>query len=234
MKLEKLKESPSQKFLFVITISTFIPFIILTIVFITNEIELISSTGYGLLDFELSWNPDRVQRIFSAWGHVVMQHQIFIHYIDYIYIIFYSLFGAEFVLIISRKLEGRLQKFGLYLIFATIIAGIFDSFENINLLLMLNDISLLTPITPFFASLCAVLKIGFIIISLSFIYITNFLFIFKKISIKKEYQYIALLVGAIIIFGLISLWNLFIAISIGVTFLIMLLFIIHFNSKNPN
>jgi hypothetical protein len=234
MKLEKLKEFPRDNVLLLLTILTFIPFFILTIIFIINEFSLITSTSYGVLDFELAWKPEMINKIFTAWGPVQMENQIIIHYLDYIYPPIYALFGAEYILIISRKLEGKTQKLGLYITFSTIIAGVFDALENINLLLMLNEEAFINSTSPFFASFCAVIKIGFLIISLCYFYIALILLILKKEAVKKEYQYIVLFGGAILICGLLSLWNLFLSLYIGVIYFFMLLVIINFNSKNNN
>ena len=234
MNLEKLKEVPKQQHLILITILTSIPFFILTIMFIINEFRLISSTGYGILDFELAWTPGRAQLILSAWGQVEIQNQIIMHYIDYLYILFYGLFGAELILIASRRIDGKIQKLGLYFTFTPMIAGIFDALENINLLLMLNDITFINSGSPFFASSCAVIKIGFIILSLCFIYIAMLCSILKKPTIKNIKGFLTLGIVPIIICGLFALWNPFLALYFITIYLILLYFIINFNSKDNN
>jgi len=66
MFLEKWKESPKDRTLYLITLLTFIPFLTLTIVFCLNELRL-ASTGFGVLDLELAWTPDMINTIFAAW-----------------------------------------------------------------------------------------------------------------------------------------------------------------------
>ena len=234
MNLEKLKEVPKHQHLILITILTSIPFFILTIMFIINEFRLISSTGYGILDFELAWTPGRAQQILIAWGQVEIQNQIIMHYIDYLYILFYGLFGAELILIASRRIEGKIQKLGLYFTFTPIIAGIFDALENINLILMLNDKTFINSGSPFFASSCAVIKIGFIILSLCFFYIAMLCSILKKLTIKNITGFFTLGIVPIIICGLFILWNPFLALYFITIYLILLYFIKNFNSKDNN
>jgi len=61
----KLKAFQESRNLFHSILITFFPFTFLTIFFIYNEIILIFSIGYGVLDFELAWTPIMINRIFT-------------------------------------------------------------------------------------------------------------------------------------------------------------------------
>lgn len=171
MFLGKLKEFPKDKTLILITIITFVPFILVTIlVFCINEYRLETTTGYGVLNFELAWTPEMINKIFTAWGPDEMKRQALVTYIDYLYIPFYGLFGAECILLASRKkLTGSIQKAGLFITLTPLAAGMFDAVENVNLLLMLSDETYARSFCPFFASLCATFKISFLVAGGSFL-----------------------------------------------------------------
>ena len=49
--------------LITLTVVAFIPFILITVIFIVNEYSLETETGYGLLDFELAWTPETVAHL---------------------------------------------------------------------------------------------------------------------------------------------------------------------------
>jgi len=215
MFLEKLKEFPKIKTLIIATALTFIPFILITISFIINELALESTSGYGILDLELAWTPDSINEIFTAWGTDIIKRQIFMHYLDYVYLCIYALFGVQCVLITSRYLNGNLQDLGIKFSIIFVLAGIFDALENINLLLMLTNQAFISPLSPFFASLCAIIKISFLVAGLSFLFIAVNILLFKKLRISDKFRYISLIVGGIIFFWLISLWNIFLSFFVG-------------------
>jgi len=111
---------------------------------------------------------------------------------------------------------------GLLLSLSTIIAGIFDAVENVNLLLMLNDTAYISTLSPFFASLCASFKIGFLGAGLGFLYILFMILIFRRINIQKFYLYLAFIGGGLLNFWLLSIWSLYISVLIGVIYFVML------------
>ncbi len=226
MFLEKLKGFPKYKTLLIATLISSIPFIVLTLVFILNELRLMHVVGFGVLDFELAWTPDVIATIFSNWGALEMQQQTLITYIDYIFILAYVMFGAECVLIVSRKLEGKLQEIGLILTFAFLLAGIFDAVENINLLIMLNNAGSFEAYNPFFASLCASFKIGSLGAGMGFLYIASMTLILKKYTNSNLVLYSVLIGGGMIVIGLSLLWNIFISVLIGAIYFVMLFLLI--------
>lgn len=173
MLLEKLKEFPKDKTLILATAITFFPFIWITVmVFCVNEYRLETTTGYGVLNFELAWTPEMINKIFTAWGPDEMKRQAFVTYVDYLYIPCYGLFIAECVLLVSRKLlEGRLQKVGLFMVLTPFIAGFFDSVENVNLLLMLSDEAYIHSACPYIASTFATFKIIFFASGIAFFFL---------------------------------------------------------------
>ena len=222
MNLTKLKEVPRTKTLGIVLLITSIPFLIITLIYCINELRLLQATGYGVLNFELAWTPEMMQSIFGAWGASEMQQQAFLTYLDFVYIISYGFFGAECLLLISRKLEGKLQEIGILMALTFFIAGIFDALENINLLIMLDNPTSFWVYHPLLASLCASFKIGFLGAGLGFLFIASIVIIGRKLSLSTFYLYLILIGGGLILFGLFIFWNLFVCLLIGTIYFVML------------
>ena len=181
MFVEKLKEFPKQKVLAIITILSFIAFLILTLIMQSIESELKSSTGYGVLEFEFAWTPEVIREIFNAWGSAGKKKEATAIYLDFLYIPSYGLFIAGCILLVTRKLEGKLQNFGLYITITPIIAGVFDVIENINLLLMIENDAYIETGSPFIASLCASIKFGLLFLGICFFIIALIALVINKI-----------------------------------------------------
>ncbi len=183
MILEKLKDFPKEQTLKIATLITTIPFVIITLVFVFNEIKLETLTSHGVLDFELAWSTGQILKIFLSWGPFEMETQAFITWVDYIYIPVYGLWGALCILLVSRKLDGKLQDLGIAMMFTPMIAGIFDSIENANLLLMATNPITIFSNSPFLASLFATFKIGFLAAGITFLVLTSLYLIIRR---KRE------------------------------------------------
>lgn len=181
MILEKLIAVPKNKVVLLITIGTFILALLISqCIMAPIEAELKGSTGYGVIEFELAWTSEQINRIFKAWGSEGKKKEIFVTYVDFLFIPCYSLFMAGCILMVTRILEGKLQEIGLYMTITPFIAGIFDVIENINLLLMLTNESFIWSLSPFIASLCATIKFSLIFIAIGFFVIALIIIVIKK------------------------------------------------------
>ena len=224
MFLEKLKEFPRTRSLVIATAIFFIPFILITVFFIINEHRLKTTTGYGVLNFELARTPENINKIFTAWGPNEIKRQTAVTYLDYLFIFFYALFGTGLILIISRKLKGKLRNLGLITAPSFIIAGLFDALENINLLWVLNNKNYTSPAIPLFAFLFATFKIIFLTIGLTFIFITVIYLIVKKMKMTQIHLYISHIGGGLFILyflSLVSLWNHYLVFWVVTVYIIM-------------
>ena len=183
MPLKKLLDVPRNKLLGLITIiAGFLFFLLTFLVFTPIESDLKGSTGYGVMEFEFAWTSENINKIFTAWGQSGINKQIFATWIDFLYILCYGFFFAGLILLITRKLEGKSQEIGLYMTLLPFIAGIFDTIENINLLLMLTNESFIWSASPFIASLCASIKFGLLILALIFFIISLILVLIRRIK----------------------------------------------------
>ena len=109
MILDHLKEKPKNKLLIIITLIAFVIFISLTLTFslITSGMSIFEQ--YGVLNFEFAWTAEQINIIFAAWGNQGMLIQTMAVYLDFLYIVGYSFFIFGVLLIVARKLEGKIQ-----------------------------------------------------------------------------------------------------------------------------
>ncbi|MHA1276992.1 MAG: hypothetical protein ACTSQI_04200 [Candidatus Helarchaeota archaeon] len=222
--MDQSKATPQTKSLFITTIIAFIPFIIISLLFIMNELRLEATTGYGLLDLELAWTPNKINTIFTAWGPLEIQRQISMHYLDLVYAFCYGFFGAVCILLISRKLNDRFRTIGTYLSLSTVIAGIFDELENVNLLIMLRQASSPENIYPFLASIFSTLKIAFIGVGLCSLYILFAHWIVQEYKSLANHLNLLLIFGPFIIW-MMAVWSIYIALQTSLIYLIVVLVI---------
>ncbi|MBD3212842.1 MAG: hypothetical protein GF311_09560 [Candidatus Lokiarchaeota archaeon] len=169
MFLDKLKEFPRTRYLLIITVGAFIVFILINQLIFVPLSKLVST--YNVLDFEFAWTTDRIAVIFSSWGTVGIEAQTLGVYWDFLYIFGYGFFISGCILFVSRNLNGKIQKIGLYTTILPLIAGIFDLIENINLLIMLQNPANFSPIVPFIASITALIKFSLLILGIGFFFI---------------------------------------------------------------
>lgn len=183
MFLEKLKNTPKNFIILIITIIAFLIFILIN-QFVFAPLAK-SVPTYGILDFEFAWVPERIQIIFTAWGSDGMHLQILGVYWDLLYIIGYSLFIFGCIVLVSRRLTGKLQNVGLIISLTPLLAGIFDLIENLNLLIMLNNPSNFPLFTPLITSISASIKFGLLFIGIIFFFIALVIVIIMLIRKKS-------------------------------------------------
>jgi hypothetical protein len=186
---ERIKRFPKNSTVALAAIVSSIPFGFLTLFFVFNEQALRASSQYGVLEFELAWTPRMVDKIFAAWGPANVQHQIYVHHVDNLYLLSYGLFGLLCVLLLARGLEGRLQKVGFWFVLAPVLAAIFDAMENVFLLSMLTRGAPGGRSDPALASLCATFKIAFLGATIGFILVAGVRLLAKKYRVREAYYF---------------------------------------------
>jgi len=184
MFLEKLKEFPKGLFVSIVTIIGFLIFILITTLIFSPINQTVPT--YGILDFEFAWVPEQVLTIFAAWGASGMAAETLAIYWDFLYIVGYGSFIFGAILLVTRRLEGKLQTIGLWMTLTPIIAGIFDVIENINLLVMLDKAPSFSSFVPLIASLTALIKFGVLILGIAFFFVALIMVIIKLIRRRHE------------------------------------------------
>ncbi len=212
---EKIREVPSDGIVALAALLSFIPFFFLTIFFVINERALMASSGYGVLDFELVWTRNTAQMILRAWGLSRVRYEIFAHRVDNLYLVVYALFAGLFILLIARRLKGRLQEVGFFFILAPVLAAIFDAMENVFLFSMMKQRTQMGRASPALASLCATFKIAFLGATISFVFIAGILLLIRRPKVSLTYYYLVLLAAGIATILLLVLWKPYLGIVIG-------------------
>ncbi|MHA1129806.1 MAG: hypothetical protein ACTSRC_10985 [Candidatus Helarchaeota archaeon] len=170
----------SDKSLKIVTIVALIGFAILTIIFQIQDVQLTAASGYGILDLEFAFNQSTATTILAAWGPTLSPTVILGTYLDFLYIVSYSVLIMGVALLLIRKLEDRLQTVGMIISISGFIAGVFDVVENINLINMLNNPASFSSFVPTLASICASIKFFLIFAALGFALIALLVMLLKR------------------------------------------------------
>ncbi|MFH1149992.1 MAG: hypothetical protein V1748_05935 [Actinomycetota bacterium] len=222
---DTIRYVPGDGALALMSLVSSVPFVFLTIFFIVNEHALKAATGYGVLDFELAWTPRMMQRIFAAWGPVEMRYQAFATRVDYFYLAAYGLFGALLMLLVARRLKGRLQGIGFFMALTPILAAAFDSVENVFLLSALNRPFDLRAADTSLASLCSTFKIVFIIGFLGFLFAAVLLLLLGRLGVRGAWLYPPLVAAGIFVVWLLSGWKLYLGLVCATVYFAIVLLV---------
>ncbi|MHA2225461.1 MAG: hypothetical protein ACXAC8_09675 [Candidatus Hodarchaeales archaeon] len=162
--IKRLEKIPSQKFTVLLTFISAI--LTITIFLLMNPVETaLKTTGpWGVIDLEFAWTVNQVKTIFQAWGSVLIAQEMYVTFLDYGFLITYSTLFAGITLLISRRLNNRMQSIGLIVTIIPFVAALFDAIENLNLILMLSSPTNFPTFAPFLTSLFAVLKFGMLFV----------------------------------------------------------------------
>ena len=179
--IRKLEKTPQQNIVIILTGVAAIATIIFFLLMHPTEMELKSVSPYGILELEFAWTEAKVTKIFSTWGSELIVHELNVTFIDYGFLLAYSTFFAGFTLLIPRKLlSGQIQIVGFYMTLIPFIAALFDSIENLNLILMLSSPSNFPMFSPFFASIFATLKFSLLIIVIIFWVVIDIWYLYQR------------------------------------------------------
>ncbi|MFX1420564.1 MAG: hypothetical protein ACFE9N_16830 [Promethearchaeota archaeon] len=182
MFLKKFKDIPTNNLVYIITL---VGLIIVLLVYIIIFIPIETSVPiYGIIDYEFAWTQDKVELIFLTWGFEGMTKQTIAIYWDFLFIFGYVSLSFGLILIVLRRLDGKIQTIGLYFTLISFLTGIFDIIENINLLIMLNAPMSISTFNPFIASLSALIKFCCLFGAVSYFLIALFFIIFNKVRKK--------------------------------------------------
>ena len=183
MNIEKWKETPKTWVILLITCIGLTIFLLINqLIFTSLPIEVPS---YGILDFEFAWTASQISLIFTAWGSEGMTLHATGIYWDFLYILGYGSLIAGLIFIISRKLSGKMQFIGFYMVFTPFLAGIFDCIENFLLLFMLNNPSGFSTVIPLVTGVMATIKFSLLIIGILFFLLALLILLVTWIKSRK-------------------------------------------------
>ena len=125
----------------------------------------------GIVSLELASTPSQSKDIIKEWrNNELIGNAKTNVWIDFLFIPFYSLLFYTLCGSISVRTTGQVAKIGVMLAFGSLIAGLFDVFENLLMMLSLNGISnyLVVILTSFFAAA------KFTLLALALLYVIPF------------------------------------------------------------
>jgi hypothetical protein len=182
--LDKFKEFPKSRILYVLTVAGFL-IVLLVEIFVFIPIESRVST-YGILDYEFAWNATNVLSIFSTWGPDGINNQITAIYWDFLFIIGYVSLAFSLIILVFQKSNEQIQIIGKYIPITPILTGIFDIIENVLLLTMATNPSSVMDSNAILASLSASIKFGLLFVGIIYFAVALILIIFNKLTKRKE------------------------------------------------
>ncbi|HVE70149.1 MAG TPA: hypothetical protein VNI54_02185 [Thermoanaerobaculia bacterium] len=96
-----------------------------------------AGTPGAIVDLELAWTKTAAQSVIAKWANVLHVARRSI-YVDFVFIVFYSLLLRMVCAAASQHLNGGWQRAGELLAWGMLVAGVLDVIENIGMLMMLN------------------------------------------------------------------------------------------------
>jgi len=178
MFLDKFKETPKDKTLYIMVVGGLI-IVLLIQILVFMPIEASVST-YGILAFEFAWTQEKVEQIFSVWGMRGISLETSAIYWDFLYIVGYVSIAFGLIILVLRRAEDKLQKLGIFITITPFLTGIFDIIENINLLIMTDSPHSVSTINAFTASVSATIKFISLFTAIIYFVIALILVIIKK------------------------------------------------------
>jgi hypothetical protein len=140
----------------------------------------------GIVSLELAKTPKQASEIINLWNYLdpppnLIKHAITNTYIDFAFIIFYSLFLYSYCFFISTKQKHWAATISRTLAITALTAGLCDVFENYCMLQMLQQ-----PVTSTYAFLSWLFALTkFILLAATVLWsLLNLHVVFRKIKMK--------------------------------------------------
>jgi hypothetical protein len=166
--IDKFKEFPKSRISYILAAVGFL-IVLLVEIFVFLPIEsTVSTSGYGILDYEFSWSASQVLAIFAAWGPSGVTNQITAIYWDFLFIVGYVILAFSLISLVFQRSNETIQTIGKYVPITPFVTGVFDIIENVYLLIMATTPSSIIDTNAILASLSATLKFGFLIVGIIF------------------------------------------------------------------
>jgi hypothetical protein len=147
-------------------------FVTLAMLFILNQVGeplVTPEAPYGIVSFEIAGTWPVADRILFSWDLDARLHAAFSLGLDYLFMLVYSCTLALSSLWAGdrlRKLHWPLAGFGVPLAWGSWLAALFDSLENLALILLLFGQK--ATVLPAVAALCAYLKFALILLGMAY------------------------------------------------------------------
>ena len=139
-----------------------------------------TTSPHGILDFEFAKTSQRAFYILQDWGITGQKYAAFSLGIDYLFLVFYTLFFMISVYKVAENNHFLVGKLALPFSLLFLTAGIYDALENYFLLSIIVEKA--SSQTPLYAYISAASKFVSIAIGLAFLTAALLWKVLKKLS----------------------------------------------------
>jgi hypothetical protein len=168
--LERLETWPSKKHVVRITVTALCAFLVFYILMQMASQPLRDDSPYDTIDLEFAWDSDRMDTILEDWGDELIDHEIQVTYLDFGFLAAYGTLLAGLSLLVARSVKReRLGGIGLWAVIVSYASAVFDTMENILILMVLYSPDSYPTWIPFLISICASVKFTFVICAIAYI-----------------------------------------------------------------
>ncbi len=142
------------------------------------------ATPNGIIDLEFAYNASKASTVIKAWEGIGPVDNRFIAimntWLDFIFLVFYSLFLYQACKLLSGFFDGFLLNTGNFLAKGSLAAGVLDILENTGMLISLyghisNGVALLTTVF-------SIIKWTLALAALMYILFTGSLLLYHKLK----------------------------------------------------
>ena len=144
-----------------------------------------SETKLGILNLEFAYDNDHAAKILNAWQpdekiNIARKNT----YIDFVFLLFYSIFLFYSCKYLSKNFTGNLRMFGVFLSKASLIAGGLDILENSGMLITLSGNP--SGIILLATAICATIKWLLALLAILYVVFVSPYALFLSIKNKPE------------------------------------------------
>lgn len=144
--------------------------------------------GTGMLDMQFGYSVSQVYSMLEIVGNAGQQIYIKLLYLDFAFMIFYTLFQSLIITALIKK--ARLNDYFKILNIIPLLRSVLDVIENFTILKLILNYPLKMPILVHFSSSITILKLTINIIVIGFIFLLGALVtkqnIDSKIKMRRE------------------------------------------------
>lgn len=101
--IRKLEITPPQNIVLILTGIAAIASIIFFLLMRPVEAALKAASPYGVMELEFAWTVDQINQIFDLWITDLIFQELHVTFIDFVFLMAYSIFLAGVTLLISRN-----------------------------------------------------------------------------------------------------------------------------------
>ena len=130
---------------------------------------ILSDISTDVLILQTTFSVEQFSRIVHGWNSSQLNAYGIHFYFDFPHPVFYSIFLSSLLSYLMSRVGEELFSFDYYLILIPFVAGLFDTFENLIHLYLLENLNSFNPTALYISSLCSWIK--WVLVGFSLLYI---------------------------------------------------------------